>query len=68
MGGQNFRGFALRAVAPVGVRNDNGEPSDRTVGGNFMFFAGAELRHPSTKTSSPACSLSTAAPWIPMFR
>lgn len=46
MGGQNFRGFALRAVAPVGVRNDNGEPSDRTVGGNFMFFAGAELRHP----------------------
>jgi outer membrane protein insertion porin family len=46
LGGQNFRGFALRAVAPVGIRNDNGEISDRTVGGNFMFFMGAELRQP----------------------
>jgi len=46
MGGQNFRGFDYRAVAPVGIRNDNGQPSEDTVGGNWLFFAGAEIRKP----------------------
>lgn len=46
MGGQTFRGFAYRAVAPIGIRNDNGQVADETVGGVFSFFAGAELRRP----------------------
>ncbi|MDX2130728.1 MAG: outer membrane protein assembly factor BamA [Planctomycetota bacterium] len=46
LGGQSFRGFGFRGVAPVGIRNDNGEPSDETVGGVFSFFAGAEIRRP----------------------
>lgn len=46
MGGQTFRGFDYRAVAPAGIRNDTGGVSEDTVGGNFMFFAGAEVRHP----------------------
>lgn len=46
LGGQNFRGFGFRAVAPAGIRNDTGGVSDQTVGGVFSFFAGAELRRP----------------------
>lgn len=45
LGGQNFRGFNYRAIAPVGLRAD-GSLSDDTVGGNFLFFAGLELRKP----------------------
>lgn len=47
LGGQSFRGFAYRAVAPVGPEHDNPtvESSD-TVGGNFMFFLGAEVKQP----------------------
>lgn len=46
LGGSSFRGFDYRAVAPIGTRNDNGQPSDKTIGGNWMFFVGAELRYP----------------------
>lgn len=46
LGGSNFRGFAFRAVAPIGVRNDTGGPSDTTVGGTWLFFLGAEVRRP----------------------
>jgi outer membrane protein insertion porin family len=46
LGGQNFRGFALRGASPVGIRNDNGQVSDDPVGGNFMFFAGVEVVRP----------------------
>lgn len=46
LGGQSFRGFDYRAVAPIGIRNDNGEVSNDTVGGNFLFFAGVELKKP----------------------
>ncbi len=46
LGGQNFRGFALRGASPVGVRNDTGGVSDDAVGGNWLFFAGAELTKP----------------------
>lgn len=46
LGGQSFRGFDFRAVSPKGIRNDNGLPSDDPVGGNWLFFAGAEIRQP----------------------
>lgn len=46
LGGQSFRGFDFRAVAPIGIRNDNGEVAKLTVGGNFLFFLGAEVRKP----------------------
>jgi outer membrane protein insertion porin family len=46
LGGQNFRGFALRGASPVGIRNDTGGVSDDAVGGNWLFFAGAELTKP----------------------
>ncbi|CAG0964089.1 Outer membrane protein assembly factor BamA [Phycisphaerales bacterium] len=46
LGGSSFRGFGYRAVAPVGVRQDNGEVSEDTIGGVFSFFAGLELRRP----------------------
>jgi outer membrane protein insertion porin family len=46
LGGSSFRGFSFRGVGPVGVRADNGQPSDDSVGGVFTFFAGAELRRP----------------------
>ncbi|MEM9166928.1 MAG: outer membrane protein assembly factor BamA [Planctomycetota bacterium] len=45
LGGRSFRGFEQRTVAPRGVRADNGEIGD-TVGGTFLFFAGAELQQP----------------------
>jgi len=45
-GGNSFRGFDFRAIAPVGIRQDNGELSDDTVGGTWEFFAGAEIRQP----------------------
>lgn len=46
LGGQNFRGFALRTIAPRGVRQDNGELGNDPVGGSFSFFLGAELKQP----------------------
>ena len=46
LGGQKFRGFQFRTISPKGVRNDNGQPSPDSVGGNYMFFAGAEIQHP----------------------
>jgi outer membrane protein insertion porin family len=46
LGGQGFRGFAFRGASPVGIRNDNGQVGDDPVGGNWMFFAGAELTRP----------------------
>jgi outer membrane protein insertion porin family len=46
LGGENFRGFDYRGIGPVGIRNDNGLPSDQHVGGTFSFFAGAEVRQP----------------------
>lgn len=46
LGGRAFRGFGTRAVSPVGVRHDNGQPSDDPVGGNFLFFLGGELQQP----------------------
>lgn len=45
-GGRTFRGFDYRAIAPIGIRQDNGEQSDDTVGGTFEFFAGLEYTKP----------------------
>jgi len=46
MGGQNFRGFDFRSVSPKGTRNDNGLPSQDSVGGTWQFFVGAEIEQP----------------------
>ncbi len=46
MGGQSFRGFNFRSVSPKGIRNDNGLQSDDPIGGNWLFFAGAEIEQP----------------------
>ncbi|MGV6815594.1 MAG: BamA/OMP85 family outer membrane protein [Phycisphaerales bacterium] len=46
MGGQNFRGFNFRTVAPKGIRNDNGLPSPDSVGGTWQFFTGAQVEQP----------------------
>ncbi|MDX2148046.1 MAG: BamA/TamA family outer membrane protein [Planctomycetota bacterium] len=49
LGGQNFRGFGLRAVSPIGIRNDTGTPGNDPVGGTFSFFFGPQLRFPLYK-------------------
>lgn len=46
LGGQNFRGFDFRGVSPRGIRNDTGTLGSDPVGGNFMFFWGAEYKVP----------------------
>lgn len=46
LGGQSFRGFNFRTVSPKGIRNDNGLASDDSVGGNWLFFLGAEIEQP----------------------
>jgi outer membrane protein insertion porin family len=46
LGGRSFRGFEFRTVSPKGIRNDNGEPSEDPVGGEFLFFAGAQYEFP----------------------
>lgn len=46
LGGRSLRGFDFREISPKGIRNDNGEPSDEAVGGEWMFFAGAQVEHP----------------------
>lgn len=51
LGGQNMRGFAFRRASPVGIRNDNGQRADDPVGGNWLFFAGAELTRPLIEES-----------------
>jgi len=46
LGGRNFRGFDFRGASPVGIRNDTGEVGSDPVGGNFLFFLGAEVEQP----------------------
>jgi outer membrane protein insertion porin family len=46
LGGRTFRGFDFRGVGPVGIRNDTGEPGREIVGGQFMFFFGAQVERP----------------------
>lgn len=46
LGGRSFRGFDFRTISPRGIRNDNGEPSDDSVGGDWLFFAGLQYEFP----------------------
>ncbi len=46
LGGRNFRGFDFRGASPTGIRNDNNELGEDPVGGNFLFFLGAEVEQP----------------------
>jgi outer membrane protein insertion porin family len=46
LGGRTLRGFDFRTVSPKGIRADNGLPSDEPVGGEWMFFAGAQYEFP----------------------
>lgn len=46
MGGQSFRGFRFRNIAPKGIRNDNKQVGDDPVGGTWMFFFGPEIKQP----------------------
>ncbi|MEX2218464.1 MAG: BamA/TamA family outer membrane protein [Phycisphaerales bacterium] len=45
LGGQSFRGFAVKGVSPRGLQR-NGMPSDDAVGGSWMYFLGAEVNQP----------------------
>lgn len=45
-GQQTFRGFRFRGVGPRGERQDNGEPTRDSVGGDFLFLSGLELTYP----------------------
>ena len=46
LGGRNLRGFEFRGIGPLGIRNDTGVEGDDHVGGDFSFFAGAEIQRP----------------------
>lgn len=46
MGGRSFRGFEFRTISPKGIRNDTGTVGDDPVGGDWLFFFGAEYVHP----------------------
>lgn len=46
LGGRTFRGFDFRTISPKGIRNDNGELSDEPVGGEWLFFLGAQYEFP----------------------
>ena len=45
-GGRGFRGFKFHGIGPRGIRNDNGQPSEDSIGGNWNFFAGLEYNFP----------------------
>lgn len=45
-GGSRFRGFGLRGIGPVGVRNDTGELGQDQIGGTWELFTSAEIQQP----------------------
>ncbi len=45
-GHRSLRGFDFRGVGPRGIRKDNGQPSESSIGGNFMALAGLEYSEP----------------------
>lgn len=45
LGGRSFRGFDYRTVSPRGLR-PTGIPSDDPIGGDWLFFWGAEYEFP----------------------
>lgn len=48
LGGTSFRGFEFRTVSPkaAGTINSPNTPNTDPVGGNFLFFAGAQYEFP----------------------
>ena len=46
LGGRTFRGFDFRGIGPVGIANNTGLPGNDQVGGQWLFFAGAEIEKP----------------------
>lgn len=46
MGGRSFRGFDFRTISPKGIRNDTGTQGNDPVGGQWLFFAGAQYEFP----------------------
>ncbi len=46
LGGRTFRGFDFREVSPKGIRADTGELGTDPVGGDWLFFAGAQYEFP----------------------
>jgi len=45
-GGARFRGFGVRGIGPVGIRNDTGVRGDDQVGGTWELFFSAEIQQP----------------------
>jgi len=45
LGGRTFRGFDYRTVSPRGLR-PNGRPSQDPIGGDWLFFVGAQYEFP----------------------
>lgn len=45
LGGRSFRGFDYRTVSPRGLRR-NGNPSTDPIGGDWLFFCGAQYDFP----------------------
>ena len=45
-GGARFRGFGVRGIGPVGIRNDTGVLGDDQIGGTWELFFGAEVQQP----------------------
>jgi outer membrane protein insertion porin family len=54
-----FRGFGVRGIGPVGIRNDTGELGGDQVGGVWSFFWGAELQQPLTQNLALALFMDT---------
>ena len=46
LGGRTLRGFAYRQVSPKGTNRQNGNQTDIPVGGDWMFFLGAQYQFP----------------------
>ncbi len=45
-GGARFRGFGVRGIGPVGIRNDTGTLGDDQVGGTWELFVSSEIQQP----------------------
>jgi outer membrane protein insertion porin family len=54
LGGRSFRGFDFRTISPKGIRADNGMASTDPIGGQWLFFAGAQYEHPIFQESMAA--------------
>jgi len=46
LGGRSLRGFEFRTISPKGIRADDGLPGNDPVGGEWLFFAGAQYEFP----------------------